>query len=138
MTEYQWSDLHVGLAHSFDTVVTPAMMQRFQQDTGDINPMHVDESFARERGFDGAVVYGLLTSSFYSTLVGVYLPGKYALLHGIQIDFHKPVYVGVPLTVRGEISYLNDAFKRLEIAAEITTTEGARLSKARIRAGVHG
>jgi 3-hydroxybutyryl-CoA dehydratase len=137
MNEYRWSDLHIGLSHSFDAVVTAEMMKRFEQDTGDINPLHVDRAFATGRGFPDVVVFGLLTSSFYSTLVGVHLPGKFALLQGLNIDFHKPVFVGLPLRVSGEIVHLTDAYRQATISAHIRTHDGERLSKASIRVGVH-
>ena len=83
MTEYRWSDLTVGLSAQFEVQITESMIEAFAEISGDRNPMHLDEQFATAAGFPGRVVYGLLTSSFYSQLVGMYLPGKHALLHGI-------------------------------------------------------
>lgn len=136
MNEYRWSDLQPGLSHSFDAVVTAEMMRHFGDDSGDNNPMHVDAAFAASNGFPGVVVYGLLSSAFYSTLVGVHLPGRFALLQGINVDFHRPIFVGLPLRIKGEITHLNDAYKQATISAEITTHEGERLSKAKIRVGL--
>jgi 3-hydroxybutyryl-CoA dehydratase len=138
MNAYAWSDLRVGMACSFDAVVTESMMRRFLEDTGDDNPLHVDGEFARRHGFEGPVAYGMLAASFYSTLVGVHLPGRNALLHGINVDFQKPVYPGVPLRIRGEIVQLVEAYRRVEIQASITTAEDVVLSKAKIRVGLHG
>ena len=90
----------------------------------------------RAAGFPGRVVYGLLTSSFYSTLVGVHLPGKRALLDGIDIEFKSPAFIGDRLTVTGEIAFLNDTYHRLELKARIQNADGKLISKAKIRAGV--
>ncbi|MGR8999544.1 MAG: MaoC/PaaZ C-terminal domain-containing protein [Gammaproteobacteria bacterium] len=136
MNSYSWSDLHVGMSHSFSAVVTASMMRHFLEDSGDDNPLHVDASFAREQGFDDVVVYGLLSASYYSTLVGVYLPGRHAVLQGIQVDFVRPIYVDMPLKVRGEILHLSDAVRRVEIVARIESDSGEVLSKAKLKIGV--
>lgn len=136
MNRYTFADLSVGLSCSFEAVVTEPMMRNFLAATGDDNPLHIDADFARSRGFEGPVVYGLLASSFYSTLVGVHLPGRNGILQGIQMDFHKPIYVGQPFNVRGEITFLSEATRLVEIAARIESTSGVLLSKAKIRVGV--
>ncbi len=136
MNTHSWTDLHVGLRAEFETVVTPSMMAGFLAATGDDNPLHVDEAYAVERGFRGRVVYGLLTASFYSTLAGVHLPGKYCLLHGLKVDFAAPVYVGDRLRVCGTVVHRNEAFQQVELACEITNQDAVVVSKARLRAGL--
>ena len=135
MNSYSWDELSVGLRHGFDVTVTEAMMQRFLEQTGDVNPLHLDPEYARGQGFDGPVVYGLLTSSFFSTLVGVHLPGRKALFQGLNVSFLRPVYVGMPLHVSGEITFLSPAYRRIEIAASITAN-GEQMCKAKILAGL--
>ena len=136
MNDYRWDDLAIGMKAQFEVDLTPDLMTTFASLSGDLNPLHVDDGFAKAAGFPGRVVYGLLTSSFYSTLVGVHLPGKYALLDGIDIEFKSPAYIGDHLTVSGEIVFLNDTYHRLEIKAKIQTQDGKLISKSKIRAGV--
>jgi 3-hydroxybutyryl-CoA dehydratase len=136
MNDYGWDDLAVGMSAQFETEVTPEHMTAFADLSGDFNPLHTDDKFARAAGFPGRVVFGMLTSSFYSRLVGVYLPGKRALLDGIDLEFKSPAFIGDRLTVSGEISFLNDSYHRCEIKARIRDKEGKLISKATIRAGV--
>lgn len=136
MNAYRWSELHTGLTHSFSVQITPEMMQDFLRLSGDSNPLHVDPAFAKESGFPDVVVYGMLTSALYSRMVGVYLPGRFCLLHGIQVDFSNPAYVGDQLTVRAEIVHLNEAFQRIEIKASIESGTQV-ISKAKIRVGLN-
>jgi 3-hydroxybutyryl-CoA dehydratase len=136
MNSYRWDNLHVGLSHSFSAVVTASMMRRFLEDSGDNNPLHTDAAYAKAQGFDDVVVYGLLSASYYSTLVGVHLPGRHAILQGIQVDFVRPVYVDMPLEIRGEIIHLSDAVRRAEITARIESQTGDVLSKAKIKVGI--
>jgi len=136
MNCYQWSDLKVGLNDAFEVRLTPDMMEAFASISGDTNPLHCDQQFAIQHGFSGTVAYGLLTSAFYSQLVGVHLPGRYALLHGIDVDFVSPAYPGDILNVSGEITYLNEAFRRIEIRANIRNQEEKIVSKAKLRVGL--
>jgi 3-hydroxybutyryl-CoA dehydratase len=137
MNAYRWDDLKVGLRHEFQVTLTAEMMQAFAAMSGDANPLHVDAAYATGAGFRGPVVFGLLTSSFYSQLVGVHLPGKYALLHGIDVDFVSPAFVGDTLRVAGEVTFLTDAYQRIELRARITNQDDKVVSKAKIRVGLH-
>jgi 3-hydroxybutyryl-CoA dehydratase len=136
MNAYAWSDLTLGMRAQFEAVVTEASMAAFAKISGDHNPLHMDDEFARAGGFPGRVAFGMLTSSFYSQLVGHHLPGRWALLHGMDIDLKTPAFIGDTLIVSGEIVHLNDAYRRVEIKASIVNAQGKTVSKAVIRAGV--
>jgi 3-hydroxybutyryl-CoA dehydratase len=137
MMEYKWSDLHIGLKHGFEAAFSVEDAAAFAALSGDLNPLHVDAKYAIAAGYLGPVLFGMMTSALYSRLVGVYLPGKYALLQGIDIDFSSPCYPGDLLHVEGEIIFLSDAFQRLEIKATIRKDGRKLVSKATIRAGFH-
>jgi 3-hydroxybutyryl-CoA dehydratase len=136
MNEYKFSDIKVGLTESFNTKINSSMLDKFLDISNDINPLHIDKDYAKAKGFPDRVVYGLLTSSFYSTLVGVYLPGKYCILQGIDIQFSKPVYIDDKLNISGKVSYINEAYKQIEIKAIITNQDNKKVSKATIKVGV--
>ena len=137
MNEYRWDDLSVGLKHSFDAAFTSEMVADFARLSGDINPLHVDSDYAVAAGFPSPVIFGMMSSSLYSRLVGVYIPGKYALLQGMDINFHHPAFVGDTLTCTGEIVFLGGALRQMEIKASIRNQHAKLISKALIRAGMH-
>jgi 3-hydroxybutyryl-CoA dehydratase len=137
MNEYQWSDLSLGMKQGFSAVFTEEMVEQFAALSGDNNPLHVDREYAIAAGFPGPVVFGMMTSSLYSRLVGVYLPGKYALLQGIDIHFNSPSHAGEQMNVEGEVVFMSDAFHRLEVKASIRRDDRKLISKATIRVGFH-
>jgi 3-hydroxybutyryl-CoA dehydratase len=137
MNEYIWDDLRIGQHEEFEVLITPEMMSRFAEISGDSNPLHDDPTYARQLGFKDQVVFGMLTSSFYSRLVGVHLPGRHSLLRGIDIHFVSPVYVGDKLLVHGEIAFLSESARGVEIKASIRNQTGVLVSKAKIRVGLH-
>jgi len=136
MNEYKFFDILIGIEESFQVKVDASKMDKFLDISNDVNPLHIDSNYAKEKGFSNRVVYGLLTASFYSTLVGVYLPGKHCILQGIDIHFYKPVYVNDTLMVSGKVSYINEAYKQIEIKATITNEDNKKVSKATIKVGV--
>lgn len=136
MNAFHYADIEVGQEVAFEVDVTKEMMDSFLLITGDDNPMHIEDAFAIEHGFKERVVYGMLTASFYSTLVGVYLPGRFALLQEVDTAFNKPVYRGDHLIVRGEVKRKRDLFKRIEIMACIVNQNDETVSRATIKAGV--
>jgi 3-hydroxybutyryl-CoA dehydratase len=137
MNEYRWDDLAVGMTQDFEWTFTEAMARAFAILSGDANPLHVDREYATSAGFPSPVLFGLMTSSLYSQLVGVYLPGKYALLEGLDLHFNSPCFSGEKLTVHGEIVFKSDSFRRIEIKANIRKEDRSLVSKALIRAGMH-
>lgn len=137
MNEYKFSDLQIDEERMFSAKITDEMMNQFLSISGDSNPLHQDPEYAHECGFKGRVVYGFLTSAFYSTLIGVHLPGKYALLQGIKkINFLKPVFVDDQLMIFGKISHINEAFKVVEIKAWIINQNKEAVSDAIISVGL--
>jgi 3-hydroxybutyryl-CoA dehydratase len=135
MNEYALGDVSVGMAQEFSVTITRAMTTGFVEITGDINPLHVDERYADGKGFRDRVVHGMLTSAFYSTLVGVYLPGKHCLLQGIKVTFHAPVFAGDHLTIRGEVTHVSESLRVMTVRGSITNQGGDTVSKAQIQVG---
>ena len=135
MNEYTYNDLSLYHKETFNIVVSEEMMKEFLLLTGDNNPLHLDANWARGEGFADRVVYGMLTAALYSTLVGIYLPGRYALFQSLNTEFHKPVYIGDTLIISGTIIEKHDAFRRLIIRAEIRNQKGEKVNKAKITAG---
>ena len=112
-------------------------MDAFLNITGDINSLHNDKKFALSKGYEDRVVYGMLTSSFLSTLAGVYLPGKYSLIHSVEILFKKPVYLkDSPLTIKGKVIDKNEMFKEFTIKYEILNNKNEKVTRGTMKVGV--
>lgn len=136
MNEFSYKELEIGHKESFSVEITEEKMDLFLQLSGDENPLHQDMWFAKENGFASKLVYGMLTASFYSTLAGVHLPGRFCLLQEIGIKFTKPVFVGDVLTVSGRIEEKVDAYEILVIKAKITNQNNQPVSRAVMKVGV--
>ena len=136
MNHYRLADLTPGVTESFTVTITEEMMAQFYAITDDNSPIHMDADYAAGRGYPGRVVYGMLGASFLSTLAGVYLPGEHCLLHGVDLKFAKPIFIGDTLTVTGVVDEVNDTFREITIKASIVNQDGKKVTRAVIRAGV--
>jgi len=121
---------------SFSAEITDEMMSGFREITGDINPLHIDHQYAQTRGYSGRVVYGMLTSSFYSTLAGVYLPGRNCLLQRVDSKMLKPVFIGDKLLIEGRVTEKHDEFQMIIVKATIMNQNNQKVSKAIIQIGI--
>jgi len=77
--------------------------------SGDFNPLHTDDAFARSKGFDGAVVYGALMVAKVSQLIGMRLPGRDSVWASVSLDFRKPLYVAQPAQVEGVVTDVSES-----------------------------
>ncbi len=135
MNEYRFEDLRIGKEEYFTVTVTEEMMKQFMDLSGDVNPLHTDDDFAVEQGYRKKVVYGLLTTSFISKLIGVLLPGRYCLLQGIDVKYTKPVYAGDILIVKGIVDELHESVRRASIKVEIINQDEKKVVKGKVEVG---
>lgn len=136
MNEYTYEEIEVGQQEEFTVTITEEMLSAFKNITGDINPLHNDEEYAKEKGYKGRVGYGMLTASFLSTLAGVYLPGKRSLIQEVTIKFSKPVFVGDVITVEGMVDEKNDTFNLIMIKYVMKNQDGLKVMKGTMQIGV--
>lgn len=136
MNHYKYEELEIGQKESFEVEITEEMLDSFRKITGDMNPLHKDDEFARTKGFDSHAAFGMLTASFLSTLAGVYLPGESSLIHNTEIKFMKPVFVGDKLTVKGEVAEKNDAYNTIRIKVEMRNADGTKVLRGSMQIGI--
>lgn len=137
MREYTFDELSVGMTESFTKRITTEMEDAFRLITGDENPLHRDDEYAKEVSggkFKSHVAFGMLTASLYSTIAGMYLPGKYSLIHSLErVDFKKPVFVGDELTVTGTVKEKQDDLHLIILDVVIQNQNNKAVSKASMK-----
>ena len=84
-------------------------MDAYRRLSGDANPLHTEDAFARRAGFDGPVVFGGLIVAKISWLLGMHLPGAGGLWTGLKVNFHKPLYAGESATITGEVTHRSES-----------------------------
>lgn len=137
VNEYTYAEIHIGQEESFEVTITKEMEDSFRHLSGDSNPLHYDDNFAEEMGgFSSHVTFGMLTASMLSTLAGVCLPGKYSLIHSVEIGFTKPVFAGDVLTIAGTVEDKQDGLNLLILKVVIKNRQGKTVMKAKMKVKV--
>jgi 3-hydroxybutyryl-CoA dehydratase len=95
---YYIEDLEPGMSESYSRTVTEEDIQKFGEVSGDFNPVHFDEDYAKKTIFRGRIAHGLLTAGYISTVLGTKLPGAGAIFMGASIRFTGPVRIGYEVT----------------------------------------
>ncbi len=99
----EFEQIKIGDVFSFKKLIDDELIDRFAVLVGDYNPLHTDIAYAKENGFDGRLAQGLLTGSLFSTLVGMFCPGRRALYLSQSLNFKKPVVAGREVLIKGEV-----------------------------------
>ena len=87
----------------------------FKKITGDKNPIHIKKSFAQKFGYSEPVVYGLLTSSFLSKIIGNKIPGPGALWTNCNLSFKKPVFLNDEITIEARLAHISNSTSMIKL-----------------------
>jgi 3-hydroxybutyryl-CoA dehydratase len=87
-------DLAVGMKASSERVITEADVALFAGLSGDHNPVHLDEFFARGTQFQGRIVHGMFSASLLSAVIANQLPGPGSIYLSQTLTFRAPVRIG--------------------------------------------
>jgi len=133
-SEYSFDEIEIGMQKSFKVDISKNMLDVFGRDTGDYNPLHMNEKYASSTSFKKRVCSGMFLSSFFSRLVGMYLPGKHALHISQSLNFVNPCFIGETITVEGKVIDKSPATKIIKLETTITNESGKRVidGKARV------
>jgi acyl dehydratase len=88
--------------------IEQADVDAFADLTGDHNPVHVDEEFAKTTRFERRIVHGMLTASLISSVLANKLPGEGSVYLGQTLQFLKPVFPGDVITARVTVKEIRE------------------------------
>jgi 3-oxoacyl-[acyl-carrier protein] reductase len=123
----QIEEIRVGDEAVVSHRLTEEDVRAFAALTGDQNPLHLDEEFARTTTYGRPVVHGMLSASFISTLIGMVLPGRGALWVSQTLEFLRPAYVGDTLRVAARVLQKSQATRMLTLDVAVTNQRGEKI-----------
>ena len=94
-----FDEIGIGDTASLERTLTWRDIELFAVMSGDVNPAHVDEEYARSDRFHGIVAHGMWGASLISTLLGTRLPGPGTIYLEQTLRFRHPVSIGDTITV---------------------------------------
>jgi|TARA_R110000868_G_scaffold225999_3_gene478351 3-hydroxybutyryl-CoA dehydratase len=106
-------EMRIGQSAEAARVVEEADLELFAKVSGDYNPVHMDEEYARSTPFRGRIVHGALVASHISGVLGNQLPGPGAIFLALNMQFSQPVRIGDEVLTRVTVKAIDIQSRRL-------------------------
>lgn len=117
-------EIQLGDSAEFSKTISESDVYLFAGITGDMNPAHTDAEAAGKSRFGGRIAHGMLSASFISTILGMYLPGPGTIYLSQELRFTAPVLIGDTITARGEVVDLDPAKRKVTLKTTVTKQDG--------------
>ncbi|MBS1250723.1 MAG: (R)-specific enoyl-CoA hydratase [Chloroflexi bacterium] len=98
------TDFQIGEKAQLSKIIQESDLEIFAKVTGDHNPLHLDENFAKKTRFSGRIAHGILGVGLISAVLGTQLPGPGAIYLSQSVNFLAPVRIGDKITAEVEVT----------------------------------
>ncbi|MEZ6030542.1 MAG: MaoC family dehydratase [Hyphomonadaceae bacterium] len=113
-----FADLAMGMTVSIQNTVSEQDVVDFARISGDHNPLHMDEAYAKTTQFGGRIAHGALTASYISAVLGNDLPGPGAVFLELNLKFVRPVRIGDTVISTAEVIEMQERGYRVTMAVK--------------------
>jgi len=118
---FTYEELEVGMTASFTKTITETDVYLFAGISGDFNPMHLNEEFAKKTPFGTRIAHGALPQSLIAPVLGMKLPGLGTVALEINTRFRAPTFFGDTITATAEV--VEKLPKKRWVRLELTWTK---------------
>ena len=118
------SELNIGLSAQIAKTIGESDVYLYAGITGDFNPAHINQEYARETIFKGRSAHGMLTAGLISALLGTRLPGPGTIYEQQTLKFLAPVAIGDTITATVEVQEILQERKRVRLRTYCTNQHG--------------
>jgi 3-hydroxybutyryl-CoA dehydratase len=119
--------LEVGQKAVIVKTITAADIEQYSALTGDTNPIHTDEAFAKRTRFGEPIAQGMLSASVISACIGSRLPGPGTIYLKQELKFLRPVKVGDTVIARIEVAEVQEEKNRVRLKTTLHNQRGERV-----------
>ena len=119
---YFIDELTIGMSAVFSRRIGEADVIKFAEVSGDDNPVHLDEDYARQTHFGGRIVHGILSAGLISAAIAAKLPGPGTIYLKQNLRFCAPVRIGD--VVEARVSVAEIILERNRVVLATTCTVG--------------
>lgn len=119
--------LKIGDRFSTTREVTDELVRKFADVSGDYNPIHLDEEFAKTTRFGRRIAHGMLSGAFISAVLGTEFAERKIVYLSQTMRFVAPVFVGDTVTATGTITKIRDDKGIVTLETICTNQDGQTL-----------
>ena len=120
-------ELHLGDSAEFAKTISESDIYLYAGITGDFNPAHINEAYARKTFFKTRIVHGMLVAGFISTVGANMLPGPGTVYVRQELDFLAPVHIGDTITARVEVIEIMGNKNRVRLKTTCVNQDGVEV-----------
>ncbi len=117
-------ELNIGDKAEFSKTISETDIYLYAGVTGDFNPAHINEVYAKETHFKTRIAHGMLMAGFISTVVGNQLPGPGTIYMKQELEFLGPVRIGDTITAEVEVMEILEEKKHVRLKTTCVTQKG--------------
>lgn len=121
---YTIDEVEVGQSASFTKTITEADAYNYAGVSGDFNPAHINEEYAKNTFFKTRIAHGMISAGFISAVLGTKLPGPGTIYLGQDLKFLKPVRFGDTITATCTVEEIIKEKNRLTLRTVCTNQDG--------------
>lgn len=118
------NELKIGDKASFEKTITETDVYMYAGITGDLNPAHINEEYAKDTMFKGRIAHGMLTAGLVSAVLGMKLPGPGTIYLKQDLKFTAPVRIGDTIKAEVEVEEMITEKNRLVLKTTCTNQNG--------------
>lgn len=117
-------ELKVGDSAEFSKTISESDVYLYAGVTGDLNPAHINEEYAKKTFFKTRIAHGMLSAGLISTVLGNELPGPGSVYIRQELNFLAPVRMGDTVTARAEIIEILSEENRVKLKTSCVNQNG--------------
>ena len=120
-------ELKIGDRAEFTKTISESDVYLYAGVTGDLNPAHINEEYAKKTFFKTRIAHGMLLGGLISAVLGSKLPGPGTIYVSQHLDFLAPVRIGDTITASIEVSEIMEAEKRARLKTTCVNQDGVKV-----------
>jgi 3-hydroxybutyryl-CoA dehydratase len=120
-------EMRIGDQAQFTKTISESDVYLYAGVTGDLNPAHIDEEYAKGTFFKTRIAHGMLTAGLISTVLGTLLPGPGTIYLRQEVSFLAPVRIGETVTARATVIEKNEEKNRVKLETVCLNQEGTKV-----------
>ena len=120
----EFEKLEIGMSECLGKTITEADILNFAGVSLDVNPLHLNEEYAKKTMFKGRIAQGIIGAGLISAVLGTKLPGEGTIYLSQNLKFIAPVKIGDTITAKVEIVELNQEKKKVGLKTTCTNQNG--------------
>jgi len=128
LTNIPFDEIQIGDTRQYSKTLTREDVVLFALTSGDINPVHLDEAYAKTTEFGECIGHGMWSGALISAAIATTLPGPGSIYRSQTIKFMKPVKIGDTLTVNLAVTEKKDRIRLVTIDCNVMNQHGIKVA----------